>query len=159
MVRSKVHHNQWTEPIVQFGVLQNPLKNWTEPNLTIPTPNRSKICNFSPPKYCTISINSTRHTSDSQALVLCRIGPMCDQAGKLKNGSKIGCFTDHFSSSRPDWAQKSLKAAYSGVVECRNFCSVTVTGHLCRSVELVQRVTVTQVCRIERNGTVVSHAG
>src|SRR6202044_2334306 len=76
-------------------------------------PNRSKICNFSPPKYCTISINSTRHTSDSQALVLCRIGPMCDQAGKLKNGSKIGCFTDHFSSSRPDWAQKSLKAAYS----------------------------------------------
>ena len=37
MVWSKVHHNQWTEPIVQFGVLQNPFKNQTEPNLTIPT--------------------------------------------------------------------------------------------------------------------------
>ena len=36
MVRSKVHCNQWTEPIVQFGVLQNPLKNRTGPNLTIP---------------------------------------------------------------------------------------------------------------------------
>jgi len=35
-VRSKVHHNQWTEPIVQFWVLQNPLKNQTKPNLTIP---------------------------------------------------------------------------------------------------------------------------
>ena len=35
-VRSKVHHNQWTEPIVQFWVLQNPLKNRTEPNLTVP---------------------------------------------------------------------------------------------------------------------------
>ena len=37
MVRSKVHHNQWTEPIVRFGVLQNPLKNRTKPNLTIPS--------------------------------------------------------------------------------------------------------------------------
>ena len=36
MVWSKVHHNQWTKPIVLFGVLQNPLKNQTEPNLTIP---------------------------------------------------------------------------------------------------------------------------
>ena len=35
-VWSKVRHNQWTEPIVQFRVLQNPLKNRTEPNLTIP---------------------------------------------------------------------------------------------------------------------------
>ena len=26
----------WTEPIVRFRVLQNPLKNRTEPNLTIP---------------------------------------------------------------------------------------------------------------------------
>jgi hypothetical protein len=38
MVQSKVRHNLWTEPIVQFLVLQNPLKNWTELNLTIPTP-------------------------------------------------------------------------------------------------------------------------
>ena len=36
-VRSKVHHNQWTEPIVQFWVLQNPSKNQTKLNLTIPT--------------------------------------------------------------------------------------------------------------------------
>ena len=36
MVWSKVWHNQWNEPIVQFRVLQNPLKNQTEPNLTIP---------------------------------------------------------------------------------------------------------------------------
>jgi hypothetical protein len=36
MVWSKVRHNQWTEPIVRFRVLQNPLKNRTEPNLTIP---------------------------------------------------------------------------------------------------------------------------
>jgi hypothetical protein len=36
-----------------------------------------------------------------------------------------------------------------GLVQCWNFCSVTVTGHLCRSVKLVQCVTVTGVCRIE----------
>jgi hypothetical protein len=35
MVQSKVHHNQWIELIVQFEVLQNPLKNRTELNLTI----------------------------------------------------------------------------------------------------------------------------
>ena len=37
MVQSKVRYNLWTEPIVQFWVLQNPLKNRTELNLTIPT--------------------------------------------------------------------------------------------------------------------------
>jgi len=36
-VGSNIHHNQWTEPIVRFWVLQNPLKNWTELNLTILT--------------------------------------------------------------------------------------------------------------------------
>ena len=37
MVRSKVRYNLWTEPIVRFWVLENPLKNRTKPNLTIPT--------------------------------------------------------------------------------------------------------------------------
>jgi acyl-[acyl carrier protein]--UDP-N-acetylglucosamine O-acyltransferase len=46
-----------------------------------------------------------------------------------------------------------------GIVECRNFCSVTVTGHLCQSVELIQHVTVTGVCQIERNGTVHRDVG
>ena len=36
MVRSKVRYNLWTEPIVRFWVLENPLKNRTKPNLTIP---------------------------------------------------------------------------------------------------------------------------
>jgi hypothetical protein len=43
-----------------------------------------------------------------------------------------------------------------GLIVCRNFCSVTVTGHLCQSVKLVQCVTVTGVCWIERNGTVLT---
>ena len=50
------------------------------------------------------------------------------------------------------------KSTYSGlvtIVECQIFGFVTVTGHLCRSVELIQRVTVTGVCQIDRNGTVV----
>ena len=37
MVRSKVHYNLWTKLIVWFWVLENPLKNQTKPNLTIPT--------------------------------------------------------------------------------------------------------------------------
>jgi hypothetical protein len=36
MVWSKVPHNQWTELIVRFGVLQNHLKNQTKPNQTFP---------------------------------------------------------------------------------------------------------------------------
>ena len=57
----------------------------------------------------------------------------------------------------PIGCKYSQKITYSGlvtIVECRNFGFVTVTGHLCRSVELIQRVTVTGVCRIDRNGTV-----
>jgi hypothetical protein len=49
------------------------------------------------------------------------------------------------------------KITYSGlvtIVECQNFGFVMVTSHLCRSVELIQCVTVTGVCRIDRNGTV-----
>jgi hypothetical protein len=42
-----------------------------------------------------------------------------------------------------------------GIDRCQNFRSITVTSHLCRSVELVQHVTVTGVCRIEGNGTVL----
>jgi hypothetical protein len=49
----------------------------------------------------------------------------------------------------PLTGHKTLETANFGIVRCRNFRSVTVTGHLCRSVELVQRVTVTGVCRIE----------
>jgi hypothetical protein len=56
--------------------------------------------------------------------------------------------------SRPPTEHKTLETANLGLVQCRNFRSVTVTGHLCRSFELVQCVTVTGVCRIERNGTV-----
>ena len=38
----------WTKPIVQFWVLQNPLKNWTKPNLTIPTIMPSICLSFTP---------------------------------------------------------------------------------------------------------------
>src|ERR1700676_1626838 len=38
--------------------------------------------------------------------------------------------------------------------KCRIFNPVTVTGCLCRSVELIQSVTVTGMCQIDRNGTV-----
>jgi hypothetical protein len=60
----------------------------------------------------------------------------------------------HLPAALPPTEHKTLKTANLGLVECRNFHSVTVTGHLCRSVELVQRVTVTGVCQIEQNGTV-----
>jgi len=49
---------------------------------------------------------------------------------------------------------KTLETANLDIVQCRNFHSVTVTGHLCGSVKLVQCVTVTGVCWIEWNGTV-----
>ena len=50
---------------------------------------------------------------------------------------------------------KTLEAANLGIDRCQNFRSITVTSHLCRSVELVQHVTVTGVCQIEGNGTVL----
>jgi hypothetical protein len=40
------------------------------------------------------------------------------------------------------------------LVRCWNFHFVTVTSHLCRSVGLIHCVTVTGLCRIDRNGTV-----
>ena len=49
-----------------------------------------------------------------------------------------------------------VETANLGIVQCRKFRSVTVTSHLCQSVELVQHVTVTGVGQIERNGTVLS---
>ena len=59
--------------------------------------------------------------------------------------------------SHPPTEHKTLETANLGLVQCRNFCSVTVTGHLCQSVKLVQCVTVTGVCQIEQNGTVVNY--
>ena len=35
--------NQWTEPIVWLGLLQNPLNNWTKPNLTTPITDHDKV--------------------------------------------------------------------------------------------------------------------
>ena len=55
---------------------------------------------------------------------------------------------------RPNSPQNTSKTARSGFTECRNFYLVTVTGSLCQSVELIQRVTVTGECQIDRNGTV-----
>jgi hypothetical protein len=125
--------------------------------------------------YCTISINSARHTSQAPVLCRklalvtghegqCRRGLTRDNAEKSKISSKTGHFTVfttywvYFGSrglQPPPTGHKTLETANLGIVWCRNFRSVTVTGHLCRSVELVQRVTVTGVCRIERNGTVL----
>ena len=124
--------------------------------------------------YCTISINSAHHTSQAPVLCWklaqvtghkgqCRRGQTWDSAEKSKIGSKTGhftVFTAYFvyfglrGLQPPLTGHKTLETANFGIVRCRNFRSVTVTGHLCRSVELVQRVTVTGVCRIERNGTV-----
>ena len=50
------------------------------------------------------------------------------------------------------------KITYLGlvqIIECRNFGIVTVTSYLCRNVKLIQHVTVTGVCWIDQNGTVV----
>src|ERR1700683_2287785 len=58
MVQSKVHHNLWTKPIVQFWVLQNPLKNWTELNLTIPIHNTNT-------KYGSLLAVNAHHLKDS----------------------------------------------------------------------------------------------
>src|SRR6267154_6848426 len=89
---------------------------------------------------------------------------MCDNAEKSKISSKTGhftVFTAYFIYFGPRGLQlpltghKTLETGNVSVVRCRKFFSVTVTGHLCRSVELVQRVTVTGVCRFERNGTVL----
>jgi hypothetical protein len=92
--------------------------------------------------YCTISINSARHTS--QAPVLCRKlalvtghkgqcqrGQTCDSAKKSKIGSKTGhftAFTTYFayfglrSLQPPLTGHKTLKTANFGIVQCRNFC-------------------------------------
>ena len=59
---------------------------------------------------------------------------------------------------RPNSPQNASKTARLGLTECQKFYLVTVTGHLCQSVELIQRVTVTGECRIDRNGTLVQYS-
>src|ERR1700736_338649 len=54
--------------------------------------------------------------------------------------------------------QLNVKPPYLGLsklLSVETFGFVTVTGSLCRSVELIQHVTVTGVCQIDRNGTVL----
>jgi len=97
----------------------------------------------------------------------CQRGLMCDKAEKSKISSKTGhftVFTAYFIYFGPRGLQlpltghKTLETGNFGIVRCRKILSVTITSHLCQSVELVQRVTVTGVCQIERNGTVSLHS-
>ena len=118
------------------------------------------------PLYCTISINSARHASQAPVLCRklalvtghkgqCRRGQTWDSAEKSKIGSKTGHFTVFTADfvyfglrglQPPLTGHKTLETANLGLVRCRNFRSVTVTGHWCQSVKLVQCVTVTGVC-------------
>jgi hypothetical protein len=109
--------------------------------------------------FCRKSVLVTRHQG------LCRIDPMCDKAEKGRNTKiqprfrqfrQVFAFLPLAAFGRPDSPQNASKTARSGLTECRKFYFITVTGRLCRSVELIQCVTVTGECRIDQNGTVSS---
>ena len=63
----------------------------------------------------------------------------------MSQGPVLLCILALTAFCRPNCAPNASKIAISILTECRNICSVTVTGCLCQSVELVQRVTVTGV--------------
>jgi hypothetical protein len=103
--------------------------------------------------FCRKSVLVTRHQG------LC---PTCDKAEKGRNTEIQPRFRPFrrvfaFFASPPRFTTKYIKNCPFGPYRvCRKFYLVTVTGRLCRSVELIQRVTVTGECRIDRNGTVIT---
>ena len=102
--------------------------------------------------FCRKSVLVTCHQG------LCQIDPMCDKAKIPKFSPDFGRFSRylHFSASCglwPPWfTTKCIKNCPFRPYSVENF---TWSRSLAICVELIQRVTVTGKCRIDRNGTVL----
>jgi hypothetical protein len=94
---------------------------------------------------------------------LCQVDPTCDKTEIPKFSSEVGRFGMflYFLPPAAKGCPNSLQNASKTVIlrlvrpyKCQNFYLVTVTGHWCQSVELIQHVTFTGKCQIDQNGTV-----
>jgi hypothetical protein len=111
--------------------------------------------------FCRKLVIVTGHGAECRIDLSCDMTKKCHKFGPdwhdFSGFRPISCIFALAAFSRANFGTQHCKIALSHPQKCRNFHYVTVTARLCQSAELIQRVTVTRVCRIDRNGTVVQY--